>query len=681
VGFFGRGAELVALARRLDRPPCVLLVSGPPGIGKSRLALEAAHRHAWRFPGGVAYAEVPRESAFATAAGLLNDLAEALGLAETKDVRQALLDYAHARPTLFLLDNLETLPPAELASLAGFLERLDGGSAALVTLRPPLPLLEDLRHALSWPLQEGLRDDAAVRYALAFADSKGLPLEASEAVAIARATAGHPQLITRIVAQARRRDRQALLEEVRRHEGDFAAQLEATYAWSWERLDETGRAAWQALLLFPAGRAPEAVLRALAGATGLQALREEAAVADFDPRGQAWRWHPTAAEYVARRRPLDEAERRRRLTAALPAWTGWLEGLEAETAETAARLEEQRSNLEALIEAGAQADYEPARGWFQALHRALPAPDRTLALRDFEAAAYRAWADAARRAEAAVDRAIALGMTGYALSALGRREEALAATQEAVGHYRRLAEANPAAFLPDLATSLNNLGIGCLSVGRREEALAATQEAVAIRRRLAEANPAAFLPDLARSLNNLGDRLTEMGQGEAALVAYEEAVRTLLPFFKALPTAFADRMGYMLRDYIAACRRAEQEPDRELVKGALQAGLSLVIHPAIAQRARLLRAVTAIARGAAGPEAAQEVEEALAAMRRQEEWRALAAALGRLLAGERDPQALRRGLALDAIDEQALTLVEWAVADEEAWALLGRLAEEAGGAE
>jgi hypothetical protein len=58
-----------------------------------------------------------------------------------------------------------------------------------------------------------------------------------------------------------------------------------------------------------------------------------------------------------------------------------------------------------------------------------------------------------------------------------------------------------------------------------------------------------------------------MGQGEAALVAYEEAVRTLLPFFKALPTAFADRMGYMLRDYIAACRRAEQEPDRELVKG------------------------------------------------------------------------------------------------------------------
>jgi hypothetical protein len=161
----------------------------------------------------------------------------------------------------------------------------------------------------------------------------------------------------------------------------------------------------------------------------------------------------------------------------------------------------------------------------------------------------------------------------------------------------------------------------------------------------------------------------------------EEAVRSLLPFFQALPAAFADRMGYMLRDYIAACRRAKQEPDRELVKGVLRAGPALAIHPAIAQRARLLRAVAAVARGAAGPEADREIQEALAALRRQEEWQALAAALGRLLAGERDPQALRRGLALDAIDEQALTLVEWAVADEEVWALLGKLAEGAGGAE
>ena len=44
------------------------------------------------------------------------------------------------------------------------------------------------------------------------------------------------------------------------------------------------------------------------------------------------------------------------------------------------------------------------------------------------------------------------------LSELGRREDALAATHEAVDIRRRLAAARPDAFLPDLASSLNNLG-------------------------------------------------------------------------------------------------------------------------------------------------------------------------------------------------------------------------------
>jgi hypothetical protein len=41
-----------------------------------------------------------------------------------------------------------------------------------------------------------------------------------------------------------------------------------------------------------------------------------------------------------------------------------------------------------------------------------------------------------------------------ALSELGRRKEALAPAEEATGIYRRLAEANPGAYLPDLAMSL-----------------------------------------------------------------------------------------------------------------------------------------------------------------------------------------------------------------------------------
>ena len=59
--------------------------------------------------------------------------------------------------------------------------------------------------------------------------------------------------------------------------------------------------------------------------------------------------------------------------------------------------------------------------------------------------------------------------------------------------------------------SLNNLSVRLGELGRREEALAAIQEAVTIRRELAAARPDAFRPDLASSLNNLSHRLGEPG--------------------------------------------------------------------------------------------------------------------------------------------------------------------------
>ncbi|MGB2985621.1 MAG: tetratricopeptide repeat protein, partial [Phycisphaerae bacterium] len=101
------------------------------------------------------------------------------------------------------------------------------------------------------------------------------------------------------------------------------------------------------------------------------------------------------------------------------------------------------------------------------------------------------------------ERARLLSNLSVDLSDLGRREEALEACNEAVGHYRKLAEARPDAFLPDLAMSLNNLSNRLSNLGRREEALEACNEAVGHYRKLAEARPDAFLPDLARSLNNL----------------------------------------------------------------------------------------------------------------------------------------------------------------------------------
>ncbi|MFD9240420.1 tetratricopeptide repeat protein [Streptomyces sp. NPDC059556] len=49
--------------------------------------------------------------------------------------------------------------------------------------------------------------------------------------------------------------------------------------------------------------------------------------------------------------------------------------------------------------------------------------------------------------------------------------------------------------------ALNNLSVDLGEMGRREEGLAAAQEALTIRRTLAETNPSLFGPDLQASLD------------------------------------------------------------------------------------------------------------------------------------------------------------------------------------
>ena len=190
--FLGRGRELVEISRTLDHPPAVIVLSGPPGIGKTSLVLEAAHRNAWRFPGGVAYAAGPRPEDIrtATAAEMLTALAGALGLEQTDDLAR----YTTVQPTLLLLDNLESLPPGELARLREFLRQLGRESAALLALRPSQKTLEDLPAARPMPLHSGLAVGEAARYAMFLARQRQIPLTQDQARLIARAVDGHPLL-------------------------------------------------------------------------------------------------------------------------------------------------------------------------------------------------------------------------------------------------------------------------------------------------------------------------------------------------------------------------------------------------------------------------------------------------------------------------------------------------------
>jgi len=133
-------------------------------------------------------------------------------------------------------------------------------------------------------------------------------------------------------------------------------------------------------------------------------------------------------------------------------------------------------------------------------------------------------ANAIERIESLIKRATKSNQQAILLSDAGRREEALAATAEAVDLHRELVAKAGNAHLPDLAGSLINLGNHLSDAGRSEEALAAGAEAVDCYRELAAKNRDAYAPDLARLLNTLGDRRTEAGRRDEGLSAISEAV-------------------------------------------------------------------------------------------------------------------------------------------------------------
>ncbi len=194
-----------------------------------------------------------------------------------------------------------------------------------------------------------------------------------------------------------------------------------------------------------------------------------------------------------------------------------------------------------------RADPAAAARWLDLWEAALPAyPDRTpVAWREVFAAYCRARL-AASGDDA--DKAMWQGNLSVALSALGKRIEALAASEEAVAIRRRLAEQNPQAYAPDLAMSLNNLAADLADLGRREEALAAAEEAAGLYRRLAEQNPQAYAPDLAMSLNNLAADLADLGRREEALAAAEEAAGLYRRLAEQNPQAYAPYLAGSLNN-------------------------------------------------------------------------------------------------------------------------------------
>jgi hypothetical protein len=91
------------------------------------------------------------------------------------------------------------------------------------------------------------------------------------------------------------------------------------------------------------------------------------------------------------------------------------------------------------------------------------------------------------------DRARLHATHAWRLANAGHHQQALAPSQDAAELYRQLAQANPAAYLPNLATSLWGYAWVCVNIDRDlSGALAAAQEAISLYTRLAERSPAVF---------------------------------------------------------------------------------------------------------------------------------------------------------------------------------------------
>ena len=117
-------------------------------------------------------------------------------------------------------------------------------------------------------------------------------------------------------------------------------------------------------------------------------------------------------------------------------------------------------------------------------------------------------------------------------------QDALLEYEEALEIRRKLAEANPNAYLPDVATTLNNLAILHRNQNNYQDALQEYEEALGICRKLAETNPNTYLPDVATTLNNLANLHSDQNKYEEALLEYEEALGIYRKLAEANPNAY-----------------------------------------------------------------------------------------------------------------------------------------------
>ena len=269
--FFGRQDEAAAIRDGLSRSRLVT-VTGPGGIGKTRLAVKVASEHAQAFPDGVFFADLSAaRDAGAVARTVTVAVAAALGL-PGRDGRPDRPDWLagqlHGRRLLLILDTCEHVVDA-CAALADAILRAGSGPVLLATSRQPLGLPGEAVFritSLSADDAVGLFADRAAAAVPGFAvTASTLPRLAR----LARLLDGNPLAIELVAPRLRAVGLDELLARLPGHlrllgsgrtavgervgAGDRRQSLQASAGWSYDLCSPAERLLWARLSVFADG--------------------------------------------------------------------------------------------------------------------------------------------------------------------------------------------------------------------------------------------------------------------------------------------------------------------------------------------------------------------------------------------------------------------------------------------
>lgn len=366
--FVGRSAELAELTAALGRARLVT-VTGPGGVGKSRLAVRAAARWPAGEPGGAGWSRVElaevRDPRFVEYA-----VVEALGLTDhtTRLPRETLLEQLADRRTLLVLDGFEHLAGACARLVARLLRGLPG-LRVLAVGRRPLGLAGERLFPLA-PLgpEEAVElfTDRARAHGVPVADGpavrelcrrlEGIPLALELAAGRLRALSPE-QLLHRLG------DRFRLLTGGSRDALPRHRTLRTAIGWSHELCTPAERLLWARLSVF-AGSFDLEAAEYVCGGTGLPAedvldvlselLAQSVVAREETPAGPRYRMLDTVREYgaewLAAAGDADRLRRRHRdWYLGLATWCE-LEWFTPRQREVAARVDVELPNLRAALE-------------------------------------------------------------------------------------------------------------------------------------------------------------------------------------------------------------------------------------------------------------------------------------------------------------------------------------------